>query len=421
MTTVRRDAARPSTELPGPMGRNAVATMFLAFAVAYFLSALVRASVATLAPALSAELSLTSADLGLLAGAYFLGFSVMQLPMGIALDRFGPKRVQLSMLVIAVLGCAGFALAKTQLGLLTARFLIGAGVAGCLMAPLTAYRQHMAASAQLRANAWMLMVGSLGMLTSTVPVQWAAAISGWRVVFALVAVALLCSVVLIWILVPADPARPTTRAESSGYRDVVSEATFRRLAPLGFSLYGGLVAMQALWIGPWLTLVVGRTAQEAAWGLLLVNATMMLAFLAWGWLAPRLAQLGWPVDRVISVCWPASVLALVTILWMGHRADEHAWAAWCIVTSAINLSQPAVALAQPGRLAGRALSAYNLVIFIGVFAVQWGVGLLMDQLLSMGFGRDTSLRLALGFFALSVAAAGLWFQFKRQSPRPGAR
>ena len=123
--------------------------MFLCFAFAYFFSALVRAVVATLAPVFSSDLGLTSADLGLLAGAYFLGFACMQLPLGSALDRMGPKRVLLGLLSLAVIGCALFAVARSFAGLTAARALIGMGVAACLMAPMTCYRLRFSPRAQI--------------------------------------------------------------------------------------------------------------------------------------------------------------------------------------------------------------------------------------------------------------------------------
>ena len=95
---------------------------FVVFAATYFLAALLRAITATLAPSFSAEFDLGAADLGLLAGAYFLGFALLQLPLGAALDRWGPKRVELSLLALAVLGCALFALAVNFTQLVLARF-----------------------------------------------------------------------------------------------------------------------------------------------------------------------------------------------------------------------------------------------------------------------------------------------------------
>ena len=157
-----------------------VVILFGVFAFGYFLSALLRAVTATLAPVFSGGLGLRAGDLGLLAGAYFFGFAVLQLPLGQALDRFGPRRTLLALMAVAVLGCAAFASATGFTALVAARVLIGAGMAASLMAPLTAYRRRLSPAAQLRANSWMLMTGSLGMLASTLPVQLLLPVLGWR-------------------------------------------------------------------------------------------------------------------------------------------------------------------------------------------------------------------------------------------------
>ena len=186
------------------MPRRLVVQVFMAFAFTYFFSALLRAVTATLAPAFSLELGLGAGDLGLLAGVYFLGFAAMQLPLGKALDRFGPRRVLMALLGLAVLGCAGFAVARSLGGLALARALIGVGVSAGLMAPLTFYRHRFSPAAQLRANSWMLMTGSLGMLASTLPVQWLMPLWGWRGLFWGVAVLLLLAMLVLWLAVPRD-------------------------------------------------------------------------------------------------------------------------------------------------------------------------------------------------------------------------
>ena len=179
----------------------------LSFAFAYFLSALLRAVTATLAPVFSSELGLQPADLGLLAGAYFLGFAALQLPLGRALDRYGPRRVQMALLSLAVVGCAAFSQAQGLASLSAARLLIGMGVAACLMAPLTCYRHLFDAGTQLRLNSWMLMTGSLGMLASTLPVQRVLPHWGWRGLFVALAVLLLVALLLIaWFVPKAEPA-----------------------------------------------------------------------------------------------------------------------------------------------------------------------------------------------------------------------
>lgn len=396
--------------------RQAV-SLFAAFALTYFFSALLRAVTATLAPAFSAELGLGAADLGLLAGAYFFGFAALQLPMGRALDRWGPRRTQLALLGVAVLGCVAFAQAQTLAGLIASRVLIGAGVAACLMAPLTSFRRHFTPAAQLRANSWMLMTGSLGMLASTLPVQWLLPLWGWRGLFwALALLLLLCMVMLAAVLPRDDAEAEGTLAGAAraavadgGYAGIVRHPMFVRLAPLAFVMYGGMIAVQALWAGPWLTQVGGATATVAAQGLFAINLAMLLAFLAWGAVMPRLARKGVTAAALLTWGAPPALLLLAWNVVQGPAAGALHWAAWCVACTCISLSQPALGQAFPAHLAGRALSAYNLVIFGGVFSVQWGLGLLVDALEGAGVGRVAAFQLAFSALGLASVLAYLWF------------
>jgi predicted MFS family arabinose efflux permease len=400
-------AATPSMVL----ARTAVA-MFAAFAFAYFLSALLRAVTATLAPVFSAEVGLSAGDLGLLAGAYFLGFSVTQLPLGKALDRFGPRRVLCALLAVAVVACAAFAMARSLSALWAARALIGVGASACLMAPLTAYRLRFGELAQLRANSWMLMTGSLGMLASTLPVQWLLPVIGWRGLFWLLAGLLLAAIAALAWLVPRDePAAPVSTATEAdtGYAAIFRHPYFVRLLPLAFVLYGGLVAVQSLWAGPWLTVVAGRSPAEAAQGLFVINLAMLVAFFAWGATMPSLRQRGVSVDALIAWGVPVSLALLAAVVWLGSGAGPLWWAAWCVSCTFVSLSQPAVAQRFPAQAAGRALTAYNLVIFLGVFCVQWGIGLAIDALVGRGWEQADAFRAAFAAFGVCCAAAYLWF------------
>jgi predicted MFS family arabinose efflux permease len=405
--------------LPAAARAVAPAVVFAAFAYIYFFSALLRAVTATLAPAFSAELGLQAADLGLLGGAYFFGFAALQLPLGRALDRHGPRRTLLALLALAVLGCAAFALAHGLPALIAARTLMGAGLAACLMAPLTCYRRLFTLQAQLRANSWMLMTGSLGMVASTLPVQWLLPTLGWRGLFWGIAGLLLLGMGLIAAGVPRDPPAGLAHApqRGSGYGAIVRHPMFLRCLPLGFFVYGGLIAVQSLWAGPWLTRVAGRDAAQAAQGLFGINLAMLLAFAAWGAVMPRLARRGITAWRLMTWGLPLSLGLLAWNVVLGGSAGAAHWAAWCVACTFVSISQPALGAAFPPAQAGRALSAYNLVIFGGVFCLQWGMGLGIDALRAQGLGEAPAFRAVFALFGLCSAASYGWFlRGMRQAP-----
>lgn len=400
-----------------------VSGLFAAFAFAYFLSALIRAITATLSPILSAELALNAGDLGLLAGAYFLGFATTQLPLGTWLDRFGPKRVILCFLVVAVAGCVVFSVASSFAGLIVGRILCGVGVSACLMAPLTGYRRWFAPGAQLRANSWMLMSGSLGMVASTLPVQWLLPSLGWRPLFWGLALLVMLAMGFIAWAVPKwepEPAAAVAAVSAPGFAVVWRHPYFRRMAPLGFFCYGGLMAVQTLWAIPWMTRVAGYTALEAARALFWINIAMLGTFWLWGALNPWLARKGHHADELIKRGLPLSFVLLAILVIAGDSMPELVGvglAAYCVSSTFVALSQPAVAMAFPSALAGRALTAYNLIMFAGVFAVQWGVGLAVDAFRAAGLSEIQAFQWSMGLFLLCcVAAYGYFLAPSRDNP-----
>ncbi len=402
------------------LSRRDAVVVFLAFAFAYFLSGLIRAVTATLAPTLTQEFTLSARDLGLMAGGYFIGFSLTQLPMGRWLDRHGPRTVVLGFLAVAVAGCVGFALAQGFVSLLVARILCGMGVSACLMAPLTGYRRWMSPPMQLRANSWMLMAGSMGMLASTLPVQWLVPAHGWRPLFLGLAALIALAMVLIAWKVPAwTPApAPAPGAPQASYREVWRNACFQRLLPLGFFCYGGVLAMQTLWAGPWMVRVAGYSPAQAAAGLFTVNLALLVTFWTWGLLTPRLAARGWGAERLIAWGQPLSFVAMAWLILAGGEAGAWNWTLFFVTSTFMALAQPAVGLAFPPALAGRALSAYNLVIFAGVFVMQWGVGLLIDGFQALGVGEAASFRAALAVFLAGSLASWTYFMRARRDNPP---
>ena len=153
------------------LAKSKAITIFLVFALGYFISNLLRAITATIAPELVSEFNLTSGELGLLGGAYFLGFASIQIPLGYLLDSKGPRKIVSYFLLLTIIGLILFSLAQNLTMLLISRILIGVGVGACLMGPLTAYRIWLQDETQQRANSWMLMVGAVSYTHLTLPTK----------------------------------------------------------------------------------------------------------------------------------------------------------------------------------------------------------------------------------------------------------
>ncbi len=384
--------------------------VFLVFAFGYFLSTLLRAITATLSPVLTSEFSLQAADLGLLAGGYFLGFGSMQIPLGYLLDKHGPKKIVSSFLLIAFIGVTAFALSKNFSSLFISRILIGVGVSACLMGPLTAYRIWFADKYQQRLNSWMLMVGSFGYICSSLPVQLLLPNYGWRLVFGGLAVLTIICIGLILLIAPSwEDQNKENKDKAGSLAEVWKNDFFRSLIPIGIFNYGGMFAILTLWAGPWMTRVSGYTPFESATGLFWINVTMLVAFFLWGYVLPKLSSLGLGTMKLLKLGLPVSFLVLFIIILLGSKAGSIHWTIYILSTISLSLTQPAVALAFPKHLAGKAFTSYNLILFIGIFLTQWGIGLIIDFAQFLGFSEIFAFQISFFVFLLSCIFSYIYF------------
>lgn len=400
------------------------ARVFLCFALGYLLSYALRSINAVIAPSLLADVGLSNSDLGLLSSAYFVSFASVQLPLGIWLDKYGPRRTESALLLVAALGAVVFATSTSLTGLWIGRALIGVGVSACLMGAFKAYRQWFAPEQQSQLASWMLVAGTAGALTATVPVSMALPLIGWRGVFWIIAALILLAAAAIFFLLRdverrfAGERSQTGAASGNdgGYRSIFGSAYFWRMGFLGLVIHGIFLALQTLWAGPWMTTVLGKTPQQAGQILFALNFVLMLSYLALGWAGPRLVARGLNAHRLIGIGVGGIVLAQVAML---LTSSEHAWLLWLLLAMCVpvtTLVQSQVALAFPASLAGRANTAYNLQLFIGATVAQWGMGLLTDAFKLHGATASGAFRAALAILIVLQAAALAQFLFSRAQP-----
>ena len=391
--------------------------IFFVFACGYFLSALLRAITATLSPLLTSEFNLTAGDLGLLAGGYFLGFASMQIPLGYLLDSYGPKKIVSSFLLIAIIGTLAFALAQNFSSLLISRILIGVGVSACLMGPLTGYRIWFADEYQQRANAWMLMVLSMGFVFSTLPVQLLLPIIGWRWIFGLIVVLIFLVIILTLLFIPRWKKEVNNYDEknSGSLSDVWKSKFFRSTIPLGLFNYGGMVAIQTLWAGPWMVRVADYAPLKSATGLFWINITMLVAFFIFGYILPKITKLGFESMRLMKIGLPISYLSLLIIIILGENAGALHFTIYLLTSIVLTLTQPAVALSFPTSLAGKSLTSFNLLIFVGTFLMQWGIGLVIDLCQFLGKGEIQSFQISFFVYLLICILSYLYFLLKNRN------
>jgi predicted MFS family arabinose efflux permease len=397
-----------------------------AFAAGYMLSYLYRTVNAVISPELTRELGLGSGSLGLLTSTYFVAFAALQLPAGILLDRYGPRRVEAALLVAAGSGALLFALAESATGLVVARALIGAGVAVCLMAPLKAIATWHPRERQASLGAWIMTAGSLGALAATTPTELALRYVHWRTLFVGLAALTFAVAVWIWICVPDTPKpveRSGARAQWAGVRRVFAHTRFWWIAPLAGLGMGAFFALQGLWSVPWLIEVNGYDRALAARHLLAMGAVMLVGYLALGLFATPLARRGLHPRHLFGLGFGLNLVAFAAIV--GELAGTYAW--WSLYGLGATTNILAFTVLNEGfgkELAGRANTALNLLMFVGGFGAQWGIGLVVDAART-GLGLDTAggLKLAFTLVLALGALAYAWFAWgwRRQSVRLLAR
>lgn len=391
-----------------------VALAFAVFAAGYFLSYAMRAVNAALSPDLRLELALSAESLGWLTSAYLVAFAAMQLPLGIWLDRYGARRVESVLLLIAAAGCALFASGHTFSQLFIGRALIGLGVSACLMAAFTSYRQWYAPELLSRLAAWMLVVGTSGALAASVPVRWLADAQGWRMVFWISCAAFASVALAMWGLFPKQTVTLSTPgALSVGYRAIFRRQAIRATAPIAFFSQGGFIALQTLWAAPWLIQVLGQSAAQAAETLFSLNAVLVGVYILIGTLGGKLSLV--MERRVMLTAFVVCACCLLTMsLW---RTPESWWLLLVMAATSTGtmLMQARVGASLPKAIAGRGNVALNLVIFVGGFLLQGGIGWAANMA-AQALGAPYAIGLALSFGCLAVAQLGgvlwLWLHWR---------
>lgn len=362
--------------------RVTAAVMLLAlgpFGFGYFLSYFFRAVNAVVAPDLTRELALSPAQLGLLTAAYLGAFALFQLPLGVFLDRYGPRRVQAVLLTIAAAGALLFAIARDADTLTAARALIGLGFAGGLMAGFKAVTLWVSPPRRPLANACVMSAGAIGILVSTTPMQIAIGIYGWRNVFVALAAVTLLSALLILLLVPERDNKPTGERlgrQISQIGRILTDRAFWALAPILATTAGSHIAIQTLWAAPWLRDIAGLGRIETANYLFLMAFAFFVGILLSGAIAD------WFVRRGVSVL---TVMFGFIVVYLASQAGIAAtvthpiampvlWFLFGMCGQVAVLAYPWLSQHFGVELSGRAHTAINLMLFAAAFILQYAIG-----------------------------------------------
>ena len=360
------------------------AVVCLPFGAGYFLSYLYRSINAVIGSPIAAEFGLGAGDLGLLTSVYFLGFGLFQLPLGILLDRYGPRRVQFVLLLAATSGALLFSAAQSFSVLTIGRALIGIGFAGGLMASFKAITLWFPRRRWPLLNGLIMGFGGLGTMAATTPVEmaleWGAS---WREIFHLLAVVTAAASLLILLGVPAHGSEREGRADSmketlAGLGRIFRDRAFWRIVPVSIAAMGAGLSLQSLWAGPWLHDVGGLSSEEVARHLLVLNFALTVGMLVTGVIADGFARIGVGAIGVVRFAAMILLVPLILLIFEVHPRGYWVWAVFGFLSNLAIVVYPAISTHFTVRYAGRAMTGLNLLLFLGAFLIQYLVGAVID-------------------------------------------
>jgi MFS family permease len=423
---VSRSPARKETDLVSIC--KPIFLIFLPFALGYYLSYTFRTINAVVATRLVSDLGLDASHLGFLTSAYFLTFAAVQLPVGVALDRYGPRRVQGILLVVAAIGAVVFSSATNYPTLVLGRALIGLGVSGALAAGLKAFVEYFPKDRLPLVNGFFIACGAAGAVTATSPAEALLEHVQWRTLFLLLAALTAIAALLVVAVTPAS--RTPSKDERSAAAELLAIYTdpfFWRLAPLSATCIGTAWALQGLWAAPWLTDVAAMSRPSVVHNLFVMAVALCLAAIGIGIAADRLKRAGIATETLLG-CAAAILIAGEAALIVRLRVPSIV--PWVIISStgaATVLSYAILASRFLKQIAGKANAALNVLHIGGAFLFQTIIGIILDQWPRDAFGHypSNAYSTAFGLIVLLQLLALIWFVrpvrvgFRWARPMPG--
>jgi predicted MFS family arabinose efflux permease len=324
--------------------------------------------------------------------------------------------VNASLLVVAACGAALFGAGDGVPALVAGRALIGLGVSACLMASIKAFTLWFPLARLATLNGWLMAAGGLGALAASAPLDALLHWTSWRTVFAGLAGLTLCAAAGIVLAVPeraqAGP-REDLRTLLAGFATIFGDPGFWRIGAVSLTVPATTLAVNGLWVAPWLRDVAGYTREQVASTLLGIAAGITLGFASQGAVADALARRGIAPVRVLLFGSLASALLLAAFAAGFTAGAPFAWFLFALLAPAASLAYAIQTRRYEASLAGRVNTAVNLLVFLGAFAAQWGIGAIVDLWPVLEDGRHPAAAYGAGFGLLAAlecaALAQLYF------------
>lgn len=393
---------------------TAIFRVFLPFAFGYFLSYLFRVVNAVIAPDIVKDLNIDPSQLGLLTATYFISFAASQMPLGILLDRFGPRIVESLLLIFAGLGAFIFARSDSLGGVILGRAFIGFGVSACLMAAFKSYVLWFPSVMWPRINGFQMAAGGLGALSATLPVECVLKVTDWRGLFFILAGLCFMVALAVFLIVPekqSDTKLETVSKQLDGLKTILGSQDFWQVAPLTALSQAGYLSLQGLWAGPWLKDVAGLQRTDVAFVLSCSATAMIAGYILLGLLGETLAKKGIPILLTAVGGITAFIGIQFAIALQLPLPPVLVWTNFGFFGTSGILAYAALSYMYPKHLSGRVTTSVNMLVFIAAFCLQWLIGIIMNLWETSATGQYHPAGYKAGFLTvLALQMSGLiWF------------
>jgi len=391
--------------------------IFLCFAFVYLLSYGIRGINAIIAPNLIADMGISNTILGVMSAAFFIGFFMMQLPLGHWLDQYGSRKSESFLLLIAVLGSVLFVTAQEVSFLTLGRWFIGIGVSSCLMSAFAFYGRWFKPEYQGPLASAMLMCGTAGAMLMTIPVQMALPTLGWRGIFWIMVVLLVISVFVIYFGIPkaSDPTPVVSKHQQKksfdwlqAYLPIIQSGNFKQVFPMGIFNIGGFYAIQTLWLGNWFRDYIGLSEPEVANYLFLFNLMLLLGYAANMFIPRILQQMGLSIFKYVAIFSGLALLMQALALYVPKEHSAIYLFSFALLSTVFILGQSIFNQFFPRSISGKASTSINILIFGGAFMIQWGIGFLIDWLILQGSTKSEAINSSFKVLIILQGLSFLW-------------
>jgi len=347
--------------------------------IAYIYSQFFRAFLPVLTPQLSDQLGATQDNLSTAAAAWFIVFGLFQFPVGVMLDRIGPRRTVAYL--FGVVGTAGvllFAVSTKPWMIIVAMSLIGIGCAPVLMGSLFIFARKFAAKQLAILTSWLVAFGNLGNLASTAPLAKATSAFGWRPVLLAIAASTVAVAVLIYWFVSDPEPEETDNTGMAGFIDLLKIKALWPILLLGIVLYAPVANLRGLWAGPYLSNVFDADSLLIGQVTLWMGVAMIIGSLIYGPLDKLLNTRKWVIftGNFVTLC-AIAVLAL-------NPVSSVTQVSLLFIVVGLFGTSYGVLMAHgrsfiPKELTGRGVTLLNFTTIFGAGAMQYLTGAVASQ------------------------------------------